>query len=277
MIKLDDNVMGFMNRSGAGEFSVQDVIAFLSSSIEYGVDIKVVKSSMVIKSKATMQATLQELAGGALGQRLATDAKVLDEYLKFFDVQTLRDSSAPQRDRASRENEAFLDMFRLGSNTDGMPMPIVVFEDDDDIHMAEHSELIIKNFDDLRNNPQLLQQIIQHNERHRIQKEEKLGKLMPGASTQTGPMMAQATQTAAPTIQTVYMDSQVRKQQQAQQAQQPAAQPAPGQPQQQQKGPPGQQKQPQAPRQPSGPGGGPGRIDPSAPSQNTPASKGGMI
>jgi hypothetical protein len=67
VIKLDDNVMGFMKRSGAGEFSVQDVIAFLSSSIEYGVDIKVVKSSMVIKSKATMQATLQELAGGGTG------------------------------------------------------------------------------------------------------------------------------------------------------------------------------------------------------------------
>lgn len=278
-IKLDENVMGFLKRAAAGEFSTQDVVAFLSSPIGYGVDIKVVKSSMIIKSKATMQATLQELAGGALGPRLANDAKVLDEYLKYFDAETLRDASAPHRDRACRENEVFLDMFRLGPDTDGIQTPIVLFEDDDDIHMQEHAEFMIKNFEDLRNNPALLEQVIIHNERHRLQKQEKMGQLMPGASTQTAVMEKQAMQAALPTVQTVFQDTQMRKQaemRQQQGAQNPAPAPA-GQQQQTAKGPGGAAKPPQAPRLPSGPGQGAGRIDPNAPSQNTPASKGGML
>lgn len=272
IIKLDDNVLGFMKRAGAGEFTTQDVIAFLSTTLDYGVDIKVVKSSMVIKSKATQQATLQELAGGVLAQRLTTDAKVLDEYLKFFDAETLRDASAPHRDRACRENEVFQDMFRMGPDTDGIQMPIVLQEDDDTIHMAEHDEFIIKNFEDLRNNPALLQEIITHNERHRIQLEEKSGKVMPGASTQVGPMEQMASQQALPTVQTVYLDSQMRKK--AEMQQQQGAPSGQTQERQAEKSP---GKAPQAPRQPSGPGQGAGRIDPNAPSQNTPASKGGML
>jgi hypothetical protein len=279
VMHLDDSVMGFMKRAAAGEFSTQDVVSFLSNSLGFGVDIKVKKSSMVIKSRATKQATLQELAGGALGQRLSQDAKVLDEYLKEFDADTFRDSSAPHRDRANRENEVFLDMLRLGPDTEGMPKPLVILEDDDLIHMAEHDECLVKNFEEFRNNPEMMQAFLEHKERHRLQYEEKKGALMPGASNQTATMMGMAQQSALPTVQTVYLDTSMRNQQQAQMQQQPAQGQQPGQPGPagggQQKAP--NPKAPQAPRQPSGPGGGAGKIDPNAPSQNTPAAKGGMI
>lgn len=261
VLKLDDSVIGFMKRSGAGEFSIDDVIAFLKTPIDFGVDVKVVKSSMAVKSRATHQANLQELAGGVLNQRLTTDAKVLDEYLKEFDAESLRDSSAAHRDRATRENEVFLDMVRLGPDVEGIARPLVIFEDDDDIHMAEHAECMVKNFEEFRNNELLLTQFLEHQERHRLQKDEKMAKLMPGSSTQVTQMMAQAKQNQLPNVQTIYMDAQARKAQEFQM-----------------KGAAGDTQAPQAPRQPSGPGGGGGRIDPNAPSQNTPtaASKGGL-
>lgn len=274
VVQLNDSVMGFMKRSAAGEFAVQDVVSFLKSTIDYGVDIKVKKSSMAIKSKATMQATLQELAGGVLNQRLTTDAKVLDEYLKFFDAETLRDSSAPHRDRANRENEIFLDMLRMGPDLDGMQQPIVLLEDDDVIHMGEHDECLIKNFEEFRNNPIMLQRFLEHKERHRLQQQEKEGQLMPGAALQTGQMQQMAMQSAQPTVQTIYMDSTMRKQQQEQMK---AQQAAPSQPRGEGEKKSASPKAPQAPRQPSGPGQGAGKIDPNAPSQNTPAAKGGMI
>jgi hypothetical protein len=198
----------------------------------------------------------------------------LDEYLKFFDVETLRDGSSAHRDRANRENEVFLEMLRLGPDTEGMARPIVIFEDDDDIHMAEHAEAFVKNFEEFRNNEALMTEFITHTERHRLQKEEKMAKLMPGASTQVVPMMGQAQQQALPTVGTVYMDSQMRRQAEAAQQgkSQPQGQQGPGQEKK-----PASPKAPQSPRQPSGPGQGAGRIDPNAPSGNTPAAKGGMI
>lgn len=275
-LRLDDSVIGFLKRSGAGEFTIEDVVAFLTTPLEYGIDIAVDKSSMAIKSKATEQATLVELAGGPLAQRLAQDAKVLDEYLKRFDAEALRDSSAPHRDRATRENEVFLDMLRLGPNVEGIPRPIVVFEDDDVIHMAEHAEMFIKNFEEYRNNEAMMLAYMEHQERHRIQHKEKTGELMPGTSLETGQMMSQAVKTAKPTVQTIYMNTQLQQQQKSMQPQQP-------QPPQQQApnpaAPQGNAQAPQAPRRPRAPGGGGGTIDPNAPSQSTPtaASRGGLM
>lgn len=256
-VKLDDYVMGYLKRSAAGEYSTQDVVAILTSTMEFGTDIKVVPSSMAIKSKATEEATMQELAKGApLNQRLMQDAKVLDEYLKKFGAESLRDGSGAHRDRANRENEVFLDMLRLGPNTDGMPRPIVLFEDDDNIHIAEHTDTWVKNIEEFRNNEYFMLQFMTHMEQHRIQQGEKEGQYPPGTATQTMGMMAQARQQALPTPQMIYQGT-MQRQQAKQQAQ--------------------QQKMPnQAPRQPSGPGQGPGKIDPGAPSQNTPAAKGGM-
>lgn len=265
-VQLDKAVMGYMMRKGAGEFSERDVITFMTSPLDFGVDVTVVQSSMAIKSKATHQATLMELAKGPLGQRLGMDAKVLDEFLKVFDADELRDASGPHRDRAERENEAFLDMLRLGPDTEGLAKPIVLFEDDDIIHIAEHIECLVDNFDEFRSNEMMLFNFMLHMEHHRLQKQEKEAKLMPGAATQTGPMMAAARQNALPTPQQIGQDAQMRRQMEQQQQNQ--QQPNPQAPQ-------GQAQSPQAPRQPSAPGGGGGRIDPQAPSQNTPQAPAG--
>lgn len=266
--KLDPEVMGFLKRSAAGEYSTQDVIALLTTPVDYGVDIKIVKSSMALKSKATMQATLQELAGGALGQRLASDAKVLDQYLKFFDADQFRDSSAPQRDRAQRENEAFLDLLRLGPNTEGIKLPIVVFEDSDEIHEAEHDEFIVKNFDELRNHQWLMMVIMSHKEQHRIQRMEKQGTIAPGASQQIGGMMAQASAVSKPNLTTIqFMTEQQRAL---------GPPPVPGQPQGQEPQASGGAAPAPAPGQAGGgqppPTGGQSQR-PAAPSSQTPAGK----
>ncbi len=277
VVKLDPHVMGFLKRSAAGEFTTADILAFLTTPLDYGIDVKVVESSMAVKSKASQQATLQELAGGALAQRLGSDAKVLDEYLKYFDASTLRDGSADHRDRANRENEVFLDMLRMGPNMEGLAKPVVLFEDDDDIHATEHIATWIKNFEEFRNNKVFMLQFMAHMEQHRLQKDEKSGKLMPGASTQTTAMMQQGMQGALPTPQAIFVDSQQKAQQQAMQQAQGAGAPQPPAPGGKPPAPGPGGKAPQAPRQPSGPKQGPGKIDPSAPSANTPsATRGGM-
>ncbi len=178
---LDDYTIGFLKRSAAGKFTVSDAITFLTSPLDFGVDVKVKKMSMAFKSKATQQADIREMAQGPLQQRLAQDANVLDEYIKFFDVgDVLRDGSAVQRDRASRENETFLDLLRLGPNDDGVKLPIVIFEDDDDLHADQHLRMYVENFDEISNNEYVHQQFLLHMEVHRIQKKEKQGEVTPG-------------------------------------------------------------------------------------------------
>lgn len=269
VIRLDPSIMGFLRRSAAGEFTTQDVIAFLSGPMTFGIDIKVKKSSMALKSRATMQATLMELAKGPLGQRLGMDAKVLDRFLKYFDVETLRDDSRVHRDRAERENESFQDFLRLGPDAEGLMWPTVMFEDDDDIHEGDHALWALQNAEELLSNEWMLLRFLQHMETHRLQRQEKTGEVGPGTSLQTANMQAAARQVPAPNVQTIHQQSIMKQQQQAQQQQQQqaqpqsaaAARPAPG----------GQQQAPQAPR----PG---GRTDPQAPSGNTPPamSKGGI-
>ncbi len=252
VVKLDDSVMGFMKRSGAGEFTSNDVIAFLSSSIDFGVDIKIVKSSMLVKSEATKMATTQEVAAGEpLNQRLMTDGKVLDEYLKQFGLENLRGQSAAHRDRAGRENEAFLDMIRLGPNTEGISKPIVIPADDDNIHIAEHTEFEVQNFEEMRNTPELLEQFLAHIEQHRLALQEKAGELMPGTALQTGSMMQMTSGVPAPDLQQIEQGNMARNQVLSQ----------------------GKAENAPAPRLPSEGGAKGGRLDPNAPSKNTPAGK----
>lgn len=263
VLKLDDSVMGFLKRNGAGEFSEQDVIAFISSSIDFGIDIKIDMSSMAIRSKASDQALMRELGQDpAVANRLQTDAKVLDEYLKFFDAETLRDDSSVHRDRATRENEVFMDMIRLGPNIEGIPHPIVLEEDDDILHMAEHDLCLVKNFEEFRSNPQMLFQFLEHKNRHDLQNQAKMAKLQPGASTQTGKMMQQAQMQAPPTVETIMVDKM--KRQLSEQSMNADIN--------------SEESPPQAPRQPSSEGSTSGTMDASAPSANTPsaASKGGV-
>lgn len=265
--QLDQYTMGYLKRTAAGEFTTQDIIAFMNTPLDFGVDIKVVKSSMALKSRATMQATMQELANGPLKDRLSKDAKVLDEYLKAFDIPTLRDRSGPHYDRAQREDEVYNDMLRLGFDIKGIQRPLVLFEDDDDIHMAEHADDLVRNFDEYRNNEVVLLEKITHIEAHRIQRQEKQGELAPGSSLQTANMEAAARQVAKPTVSTIYLDQQNRQAQKAEENAKKDAQAKPAQP-----------GAPQAPRlgktAPGQPGAKP--VDASAPSAATPpAAQGG--
>lgn len=257
--KLEDSVMGFLKRSASGEFTENDVVALMTAPIDVGVDIKVNEGSMTIKSKATKLATMQEIGQTqAVSQRLGQDAEVLDEYLKEFDMENLRDASSDHRERASRENYVFGDMLRLGPNMDGIQKPIVLFEDDDDIHIAKHTRFLLQNAEDAMKNELFLTQFLTHMETHRLQKQEKMGELMPGTSSQVPAMMQTAKQMTKPTVQTIYQKSILDQQAKEQNAQQQAA--------------------PQAPKQPAEPGSkGPPQTDPNAPAENTPtaASQGG--
>lgn len=267
---MDDRMMGYLKRAGAGEYEISDVVALISQPIDFGIDINVRKSSMTIKSKATKQAEMMELVNGPAKSRVESDPEILDEVLKFFDMEGLRDADSVHRDRADKENEIFLDMARLGPDLDGVPSPIVFFEDNDLVHMAKHAKFICANADMLRTNPWLQERIFAHQEMHRLQSFEKQGVLPGGTAMQAPNMVGAAYQAQAPNL------LQIQGQVQQQQAQRPAA--AVQQPAQPQAST-GQSQAPQAPRTPSAAGqGGGGNIDPGAASGATPsaASKGGF-
>lgn len=215
VLRLDDALMGYMVANAAGEFTPSDVVSFLSTPINIGTQITVVENSMVFKSSASIKADLNQMAmNPAVQQRLASDAKTLDKFLKAFDMDDLRDRSAPQRDRAERENEAFLDMLRMGPDTQGLSRPVVIFEDDDDIHEDEHTDFIIRYWDIARHNVNFLMEFYIHQERHRLQKMEKGAQLMPGGSMAAGTMVTMAAQEQPPNPQQISLDSQIKQLQQ---------------------------------------------------------------
>jgi hypothetical protein len=273
VVRLDDDVIGFLKRSAAGEYTMQDCVAVLTSNVDFGVEIKVEKTSMAVKSHATHQATLIELASGPAATRIQQDAKVLDKFLEEFDAETLRDASAPHRDRAQRENEMFLDMLRVGLTAEGVQMPYPIFADDDVIHDGEHSEFEIRHYDELITNPTVYHRFLEHKEWHRIQNQEKGGAAAPGTAMLTPQMYPMAQQQPTPTPQSAGQSAMMMQQQKAQQppqgggAQPPNAQATSGQTQ-----------APQAPRPRSAASGGGRTTDPSTPSQATPQARtgGGM-
>lgn len=254
VVHLDQDVMGYLIRSAAGEFQPPDVIAFLTSPIGFGIEINVESDSMHLRSKATVQATISDMANNpAVVQRLQTDPKVLDEYLKFFDADKLRDKSASHRDRAQRENEQFMDLLRLGPQAMAGGAPGVLYQDDDQIHMDEHIDFLIQNSEEIRRNEQFLQFILTHIERHRYQIMEKQGQLMQGTSLQVPNMMAAARKAPLPTIPTIFQNTQ-------NQAMMSQAQPT---------APP-----PQGPTSPAPMGsGGPRLVGAQTPAANTPTAK----
>jgi hypothetical protein len=211
VIKLDDALMGYLISNASGEFTPQDVIAFLSKPLNIGTQINIVENSMVFKSTASMKADMTQMAQNpAVQQRLASDAKTLDKFLKVFGMEQLRDASAPQRERAERENEVFLDMMRLGKNMEGISRPIVIYEDDDTIHEDAHTDFIVQYWDIVRDNPDFLMEFYTHQERHRLQREEKAGKLLSGASMLTGQMVQMGSQQPTPTAEQVSLDTQMK-------------------------------------------------------------------
>lgn len=238
---LDEYTIGFLKRAAAGKFTVNDAITFMTSPIDFGVDVKIKKMSMAFKSKATQQADVRELAQGPLAQRVSTNAKVMDQFVQFFDVgDVLRDESSVQRDRAARENETFLDLLRLGPNDDGVRLPLVIMEDDDDLHEAEHTQLYVEHFEEISENEYVHQQFLLHMETHRTQKKMKQGEVANGsrmmapqsyALAQQAPKM-DYNQVAQQNMQLQQMKMMQQQQQGANaQAPQPSGAGQPGQPQ----------------------------------------------
>lgn len=263
-IKLDDNIMGYMTRHAAGGFQPSDVVSFLSSPIDYGVDVRVIPGSMHVKSKASQQASMADIAKGPGRMRLEQDAEVLDRYLKFMDADRLRDDSSYHRDRAERENDQFQDIAKMGPDSGGIPRPIVLFEDDDGIHLSKHTSFLLENSDEIMRDELYLKEMLLHMERHRIQRQEKEGTMMPGANLMAPQMMRAASQQPPPGVPNMaawQQMQQVMAQNRPQQAQQAQQQPQQGQ----------EQPQPTAPKQsatePGAPSGG--QTDASAPSSNT--------
>lgn len=220
VVQLDQSVMGYLMRAASGEFTPSDVIAFLSTPLTYGVEIGVEADSMHLRSKATQQATVNDLAGGnpAVQQRLQQNPKALDEFLKFFDAETLRDDSASHRDRAQRENEQFMDMMRLGAAGMSSGVPVVIEADNDQIHIEDHNDFLIQHAEEILRNQGFFRVILEHINRHQLQAGEKQNALPPGTSLQTGTMMTQAGAQKPPQVAQIFQGTQQIKQQQAQQA-----------------------------------------------------------
>lgn len=263
-MELEDDVVGFLKRSAAGEFTVQDIISFLNSPIDFGVDVKVTPGSMAYKSKATEQATIMDLLKGPMGH-LMQNPKIVDKLLKFFEVESLRDPAMVHSDRAQRENEVFQDMLKFGPGAKGINIPIVMFEDDDQAHLADHAVWSIENAEALQSNPTLLQMFNLHQESHRNQYLEKNGKVPVGTTINTAQQMSNVGSQPAKPIQAIY-------EQQAQKMSQPPPPPPQGGP------PPAPAGR--SPTQPNAPGApGPRPQDPNAPAARTrpaPPTQGGV-
>jgi hypothetical protein len=241
VIKLDDNVMGYLQRAAAGEFQPSDVMAMLGGKAAFGVEIVVETDSMHLRSRATQQATMADLAqnNAAVSQRLQQNPGVLDNFLEFFGADKLRDKSASHRDRAQRENEQYSDLLHLGGEALSTGLPVVLEEDDDSIHIDEHTDFLIQNSDEITRNPAFFQVIKTHINRHIIQMNEKQGNAAPGTSIQTPALMALAQKQPPPTVQTIFQTASMEQQQQQMQQQQaqkkgggagPTQAPPPGQP-----------------------------------------------
>lgn len=249
---LGEDVFGFLKRSAAGEFTPSDITSFINTPMDFGVDVVVRPNSMLVKTKASQQATLMDLINNPkIGERLR-DPSVMDKFLKFFDADLLRNSSSVHMDRAEKENELFADIGQLGPNGTGVNLPIVMPFDDDDIHIKMHEDDMVSKADELQTNGFELQARTFHLEMHKIQRREKMGQVPSGATANFqathDAMQGQATKPP----QMVYQEQQTldaAKQQQ-------------------------QQTQQQQPRQvaPKGPAEENGQrpVDPNAPSQNTP-------
>lgn len=266
--KLDDATMGYLKRNAAGGFDTEDVVSFLSTPIEFGVDVKVDPDSLQAKSKGTQQANLMELATkGPAAQRVTNDAAVLDNFLEEFDANVLRDASAIHRDRAKKENEIFSDIVRLGPDKAGIPVPQILFEDDDDIHIAGHTEHVVQNASEFQKNPWAMQEMLIHMETHRLQKKEKMAEVPPGTTQNMPAMYAAASNLPPPHPQQLLAEKAQLDQANAQQQQAQQQNPQQPTPKQQQQGAQGAKN--------AAPVGskGPPQVNAQTPSQNTPVGQ----
>lgn len=179
---LDELTFGYLKNSAAGKFSDKDIVAFLRTPIEYGVDINVKGGSMVAKSKAARQNDLMDVVTKTEAKNRLQDAGVLDNFLKEMGVEALRDASATHRDKSKRENEVFSDIGKMGPEATGIQIPVVCDEDDHAIHIAEHNRDYVEKFDDMQQDEFQLTIRKFHVEMHRIYQKEQAGEVPPGTA-----------------------------------------------------------------------------------------------
>jgi hypothetical protein len=221
--ELEEQTVGYLLRSASGEFDLQDISAFLSNPITFGVDVSIKAGSMQSKSQAAEQQMIMDLMGGPLGVKLQ-DAGVADRVLKTLGAEALRDKSSVHRDRAARENEVHADLGKMGPDAVGVTIPSVMFVDDDDIHIQDHESDMVENAERLRSNLFEFKMRTQHMEIHKIQKREKAGELPPGTAANYRQIEAQVSEQPSPAVGQVVEQAQQRKDQRAEEAQQKQAQ-----------------------------------------------------
>jgi hypothetical protein len=170
------------------------------------------------------------------------DSSVVDAYLDFLGIDVLRGVSSAHRDRANRENAVFSDMISFVDPNQliqafGDDMPTVIWQDDDLVHLLEHTRDIVKNFDKFKKNPALLRAHSVHMTWHEQNYKAKQNQQSPYLASQSQLMQQSAEQAAAEPKDFMSELTKWRQQQllQAQiAAQQAAANPEPAAPQQQQ-------------------------------------------
>jgi hypothetical protein len=191
-MSLDEDVLGYLKRSAAGGFNEKDILAFLRTPTDYGVDVNVTAGSMVAKSKSSAQATLMDIIQKTAAADRLQNAEVMDRFLRFNEVDVLRDDSAVHRDRARRENELFGDIGRQGPTATGIQIPTVCSEDDHEIHIASHSRDLVEKFEEICSDEFEMTLRQAHIEFHRIYIKEKAGEVPAGTAHAAASVVAQA-------------------------------------------------------------------------------------
>ena len=190
---LDDLTFGFLKRSASGQFSDKDIMAFMQTPLDYGVDINVRGGSMVAKSEAAERQDIMDMIEKIPNaQQRLNDASVLDNVLKKFGIQVLRDGSAVHRDKALRENEVFSDLGTMGPDATGVQIPVVCPEDDHAIHITAHDLDMVEKFDDIQHDEFQLTLRTFHRECHKINQQEQVGEVPQGTAREFGKLYDQA-------------------------------------------------------------------------------------
>lgn len=190
--ELDEDVLGYLKRSAAGGFNEKDIMAFMRTPLDFGVDVNVVSGSMVSKSKSSIQAGLMDIIQKTPASNRLENAEVMDRFLKFNDAELLRDDSGAHRDRAKRENEIFGDIGRIGPQGTGIQIPAVCSEDDHEIHIALHRRDMIEKFEEISSDEFEMTLRHTHIEMHKIYAKEKAGTVPAGTAHQGAAIVAQA-------------------------------------------------------------------------------------
>jgi hypothetical protein len=92
----------------------------------------------------------------------------------------------------------------------GQGLPVVMFEDDDNIHIQEHTDFIVRNATDMMRNQVTLMYFLTHVEQHRIGLKTKQGEISPEAAKLTMMSQSQARQRPVDPA-AIQADSQMRK------------------------------------------------------------------